>query len=105
MNIILGFGSTEREEQQKVKEALVAGWREGIPARDVLDRWNTQADRYDKMPRGQAPSRYTRIYFFEHEGTLRFHHVNRDHAFSPDGWALLVVDEPWIGKRETEADQ
>ena len=100
MNIVLGFGSTETAERQKVKEALIAGRDNGIPAEDVLDKWSAQADRYDAMPRGQAPSRYTRVYHLEHEGSLRFHHVNRDHALSPDGWALLVVDELWPGKVE-----
>lgn len=87
MGIILGFGSIEEQVRAEVKKAL---HEEGVEA---LKRWNDKADEYDKLPRESAPERYTRIYFYDN--TIHFHHINRQHPFSPDGWALLKVDEPF----------
>ena len=58
---------------------------------DILCPWNDMAQKYDSQPRGTAPQRYTRIYWYDE--TLHFQHVNREHPFSPDGWALLQVEK------------
>jgi hypothetical protein len=91
MSIVLGFGCVEDREREKIKAALLEGARNGLSSEEVLRVWNDKADEYDEMPRGVAPQRYTRVYDFGDK--LRFHHYNRDHAMSPDGWGLLVVGE------------
>ena len=92
--VILGFGRVENEERAKIKAALVDGARCGHAVPDILARWNNKADEYDRLLRGVAPERYTRVFCYD--GELHFHHINRNHPLSPDGWALLQVDEPWL---------
>lgn len=94
MAIILGFGRVEVRERAKVKAALVDGAKCGRTVKDILAHWNDKADEYDALPRGEAPERYTRVFCYD--GKLCFHHINRNHPFSPDGWALWQVDEPWL---------
>jgi len=89
--IILGFGSIEERVRHQVKDAL-----RGMSEDEVhrwIEQWNQSADKYDVMPRDKAPERYTRIFFFD--DILRFHHINRRHPFSPDGWAVLIIREPF----------
>mgnify|MGYP006383564061 CR=1 FL=1 len=50
------------------------------------------------MTREDAPDRYSYFWAIHHaiyEGKsiveFTMHHINRRHAFSPDGWALLVT--------------
>lgn len=100
MNIIFGFGVTEEGVRAAVKNALISALLEKKDVATVLRQWNDKADEYDKMPRGTAPERYTRIYFYEN--AIHFHHINREHPFSPDGWALLQVDEPFGEPQEVE---
>jgi len=90
---MIGFGCIEAQERASVKQAILDALANGQPARSVLSRWNEAADRYNKMPRGEAPQRYTRVFWYENK--LHFHHINREHAFSPDGWALMKVEEPF----------
>jgi len=90
MSFILGFGSTEVEERQKIKDAINAS---DLPINDVLEQWNSKAKEYDEMPRGQAPQRYTSVSYYG--GELHFMHINREHALSPDGWACWQIDEPF----------
>ena len=85
MSIVLGFGTTEEQERKKIKDYL--------SEHGETDKWNNKADEYDKMPKEKAPERYTRFYVYDNK--IKFHHINRRHAFSPDGWALLVVEEPF----------
>jgi len=82
--VVLGFGRIEEAEQQAIKSAITTGVEEGKSIDDVLEEWNSKADEYDAMPRGVAPQRYTRVYY-----------INREHPMSPDGWALLLVEEEY----------
>ena len=84
MSFVLGFGSQEKKVEREVIDAFA------LNGPDALKAWNDKADVYDKQPRGVAPQRYTRIFYYG--GKLHFHHVNREHAFSPDGWALLQTE-------------
>jgi hypothetical protein len=93
MNIILGFGITEEQERAKIKEALDECLSKGESPTKVLDKWNMAADKYDKMPRNVAPERYTRFWYYDDK--LVFHHINRNHALSPDGWGLWVFEEEY----------
>jgi len=99
--VILGFGRQEEQERHKIKQALHDGTGSGASAEEILGRWNQAADTYDKMPRADAPERYTSVHYYD--GTLHFFHVNRNHPFSPDGWAAWKVDEPFgvaVGESE-----
>jgi hypothetical protein len=91
MGFILGFGSIETKVREDVKNALIGALIRKEDVGTVLKKWNDKADEYDKMPRETAPERYTKIWFYG--GKLHFHHINRQHAFSPDGWALLQIEE------------
>jgi len=82
--IVLGFGSVEQHTEREIINAFAAGGPE------ALKTWNAVADVYDKLPRGTAPQRYSRVFYYD--GRLHFHHVNREHPFSPDGWALLQTE-------------
>jgi len=93
MCIILGFGHVEGGERTKIRAALLDHAKCGRTVSDILAIWNDKADEYDDLPRGEAPERYTRIFCYG--GKLHFHHINRNHPFSPDGWALLQVNEPF----------
>lgn len=92
MSIILGFGCIEEQERNSVKQSLMDCVRSGRDVSEVIREWNSKADEYDKLPRQTAPERYTRIYYYDN--TIHFHHIHRNHALSPDGWALLMVEEP-----------
>ena len=91
--VVLGFGSTETAEEARIIAACGAAISEGRSVDSVLNELNRAANRYDDLPRGEAPQRYTRAYHFD--DALHFHHINREHPFSPDGWALLQVEVPY----------
>jgi len=86
MDVIIGFGDIEKDEREKIRHEM-----QKRPAGEVLDEWNNKADEYDAMPRETAPERYTRFWYYGDQ--LHYHHINRRHAMSPDGWALLKVIE------------
>ena len=102
MSIVLGFGSTEEKVRAQVKDALISALLHKQEIWDVLKQWNDKADEYDEMPRETAPERYTRIFYYDNK--LHFHHVNRRHAMSPDGWALLAITESF-GERGEEGEK
>lgn len=91
--IILGFGITEERVRSEIINALSAGIKDGKTKQEILSKWNNAADEYDKQSMEVAPERYTRVYHYDN--TLHFHHINRRHALSPDGWALWKVEEPF----------
>lgn len=91
MGIILGFGNIEEKVRQDIKNLLINALIEGKNINNILKEYNKKADEYDKLPKDKAPERYTRVWFYDKK--LTFHHINRRHPFSPDGWALLEVEE------------
>ncbi len=88
MNIAIGFGSTEEQAEQSIKNDLAE-----IGLEATKEKWNKQADINDKLPKEEAPERYTRFWYYDN--TIKYHHINRRHALSPDGWALLQTEEPF----------
>lgn len=101
--MIFGFGSIEREEALSIirecKEAMKSESVDGLEV--VQAHYKKLEASYKRMSRDEAPERYS--YFFArphriYEGKaiieFTFHHINRRHPFSPDGWALLVTN--WI---------
>jgi len=91
--IILGFGSIEERIRNQVKHKL-HGMKSENEVCHFIEEWNKDADKYDKMPREKAPERYTRLFFCNN--ILHFHHINRKHPFSADGWAALIIQEPFF---------
>ncbi len=87
MGLVFGFGCTEEQVRHEVKEALASEGRE------ALKRWNDKANEYDKLSRQDAPERYTRVFCYGNK--IVFFHINRRHPFSPDGWALMEIEEPY----------
>jgi len=104
--VILGFGKTEEDTALKIiNECLQAiqGLQENEKETDSVVRaiaaeYHDDDERYRKMKRDEAPERYTyfwpysyRLYDGRYIVEFVMHHINRRHAFSPDGWALLVT--------------
>lgn len=92
MNIALGFGITEKNVEANVLKRI----KNGEDIESIRKEYKEIAEKYDKMNREEAPERYS--YFYNYGGSLKFHHINRQHPFSPDGWGLLQteVDLPMI---------
>lgn len=86
MNVILGFGCTEEEQRNVIKEAIKAN---GLEV--TKKEFKVRAEIYDKQSKEDAPERYT--YFYAYDNKIIFFHINRRHALSPDGWGLLRVEE------------
>lgn len=93
MSIILGFGSTEDSDRLQIRNELLTALQAKQTIKVVLKKWNDKADNYDALPMSEAPERYTR--FWVYDSKIVFHHINRRHPFSPDGWALLKIEEPF----------
>jgi hypothetical protein len=91
VSIILGFGCIEVQVRAEITAAAREAVANGRTVESVLAKWNELARVYDKQPRGVAPERYTSASYFG--GKLHFTHINREHPFSPDGWAGLFVEE------------
>ncbi len=104
MAIILGFGNSETKTARTIIQECLAGIKKtGHNAIKPIEKKNHKTcDEYDKMNRSNAPERYSRFWAFESGGFVKFsfHHINRRHPFSPDGWALLKT--AWILDIEAE---
>ena len=89
--MMLGFGVGEEQRERELAGAIAL---EGMKA--VESRLHDEAARYKRMGRNEAPERYTEIYATDYSPSdgktiteIVFHHINRRHPFSPDGWALM----------------
>lgn len=113
MSIAIGFGSTEQEfeeAERKAFEEYVSRRYLEMECRYITDelvedvaKWlKERADGYhDKAAQYKAsdeyPARYS--YYWPHLiwgatdiiARISFHHINRRHALSPDGWGLMVT--------------
>lgn len=115
MNIILGFGKTEEDfESQEigfVQEFIknkrdTHGGKYSFYVTDdiVIELSKAIGDRkkhYDELNKeykdsSQYPERYSTFYFtvLDDAGNVvvifTFHHINRRHPMSPDGWGLMI---------------
>ncbi|KKM76731.1 hypothetical protein LCGC14_1377120 [marine sediment metagenome] len=91
MSIMIGFGSTEERVEEEVLDRI----RRGDSPKDIEKEYNETADINDKLDRSKAKDRYSRITIFDwgcHHLEVSFHHVNRQHALSPDGWAGMLTE-------------
>ena len=94
MGIILGFGSVEERTREEIKKLLTETCKSIEDANRVGKKWNDDNKVYDAMTKEESPERYTNFYVYD--GKLKFHHINRRHALSPDGWALWEFEEPFL---------
>ena len=113
MNIALGFGSTEKDfaenEMQFVRdwcadyekehpnvywseESFVSALKLAIGER--AKKYKSDDEKYKTAT--EYPNRYSYFWFTVYTDTssvvvvFDIHHINRRHALSPDGWALMV---------------
>lgn len=111
MGIVIGFGKSEtdfeKQEFQALREHLIEFKNSsGISyfddafeksANDFLEKrcanYDAKRDEYNGAK--EYPSRYSTYYFDVLRSAnnlcvvMRFSHINRRHALSPDGWAML----------------
>ena len=101
--VILGFGSQETETAIKIirecADALKSGGCSSL--KDIQTKYSEDGDRYKKQGRDIAPERYSyffvncyEIYNGRYFVEFTMHHINRNHPFSTDGWALLATQ--WV---------
>jgi len=100
--IALGFGCNEAKDREDIKNAVLSAALAGRNIDDAVKPWNDKAKEYDAMPRETAPERYTKVWIYG--GAFHFHHINRRHPLSPDGWALLQIEEPFDEKKDAPQD-
>jgi hypothetical protein len=111
VNIILGFGDTEKQFEEKLENQMwdfVAGEfsKESETcftdnfinkikkyAKDLAEESQKQGDRHKAS--ANYPDRYTYFWCYTLGDCnhivfiISFHHINRRHALSPDGWGLM----------------
>lgn len=95
--MILGFGKVETDTARNIlRECYVAIKKDGNkPAKEAVTAVQAahkkQCDEYDGKERSEAPERYSYFWARESDEFFRFdfHHINRRHPMSNDGWALL----------------
>ncbi len=101
--VILGFGKVEIDTAYKIinecYEAIEANpTRPEKAVQFIQAQYADNEKKFGSMDRNKAPGRYSYFWFSFHTIYVKkyfieftIHHINRQHAFSPDGWALLVT--------------
>jgi hypothetical protein len=102
--MIIGFGIIEEEKENSIIHELIEKFGD-IDDTDTIEKEllkiikenQAQTKKYDEMSQEEAPSRYTRfvgiVFPVRPRGwimRINFHHINRRHALSPDGWAAMI---------------
>ncbi len=120
--MIIGFGTTEIETAKQIINECVEAVA-ALPDKDhpelALQNVKDKYDKIDKvnsaLSRPEAPERYSYFWFdlynktphyFGYTVKFTFHHINRQHALSDDGWALLrtnwMLDVSYENKDENK---
>lgn len=94
MSIILGFGAVEIRTREEIKKLLIETCKNIEDLNRISKEWNDKNKFFDTMPKEEAPERYTNFYVYD--GKIKYHHINRRHPFSPDGWAMWEYEEPFL---------
>ena len=111
---MIGFGSVETEFEEAEGEAFKdyvwdrykserPEWLDGSFSDGVYAWLKGRAKQYEIEAKAfrsakDHPDRYSTIYPWVLScgqyivAIITFHHINRRHAFSPDGWALMQTD-------------
>jgi len=92
--IVLGFGCIEERTRETIKRELMESASNGKTWEDVAAEYMARAEEYKTLSKEMAPERYT--YFFLIGDKIVWHHINRRYPLSPDGWALLRIEEPLL---------
>ena len=101
--MIFGFGDGEKREAIRVLEETakeLKGVMEKSKIECILEslskKCKDRTDKNDKLDKNDAPERYSYYWtnlMYNHKDSFvvlyNFHHINRRHPFSSDGWALL----------------
>jgi len=109
----VGFGNTEIKTAIKIIEECVAKKNKNKKLfeqkiKKIKKKYDNLAEEYKNKNANEAPERYSYFWFSLYgiyDGyfiTFLFHHINRRHPFSEDGWALLRTY--WIAEIEFEDD-
>lgn len=120
MKLIIGFGDTEKRLEDRLEAAIRKHVVEQYGSRpdyyftddfvEEIRQWvqglavdsQEQADAYRDAT--EYPDRYSRFWATTIADAshivfiLKFHHINRRHAFSPDGWAMLESERVFYVK-------
>lgn len=114
---MLGFGSTEKRFIQKevdfvddyIAENFDDEWFEEDFVDDLTDVLEKRAKEYrEKSDEYKEAEEYPQRYSYYYVNILhdvsdlcvifRFSHINRNHALSPDGWAMMNSDKVFHAK-------
>lgn len=111
MNIILGFGDTEKRFEENLEKLMLDHVAKeysesdedyfsdafvkkiSVWASNLAEESRKEADEYKTA--ATYPDRYTSFWVSTIADAshiifvVSFHHINRRHAMSPDGWALM----------------
>ena len=112
--MILGFGSNEVEIAHKIMDECIAAV-ESCPKnpeqaiKSIKKKYDDDEKKYAGMDKQDAPERYTYFWFCYYSPydqkqivEFTFHHINRRHALSLDGWGLLATRWVLIIDPQTE---
>ena len=103
---MLGFGSIEKETAKAIimncyEQMSGKGINASAALREVQETHQELADQYKEMTAEEVPERYTyfwayyrKVYEDTYLVEFTMHHINRRHALSSDGWAMLATH--WI---------
>jgi hypothetical protein len=111
--MIIGFGKVELEREKQIAKEITAKFKEMYEKskctyftdelinefkewiKEYSGKYHRQAEEYKKKSASEVPQRYS--YFWQRITgdtsnlyiRLNLLHINRQHALSPDGWALI----------------
>ena len=95
--MILGFGKVEQITAQRIIHECLEG-----DYKEIQKAYKDAADAYKNSH--NHPERYTYFWAYKLEDCnyetyiFTMHHINRSHALSNDGWALLITK--WVGIKD-----
>ena len=99
--MILGFGSSEKETAIKIINECANELLIGNKIDPIEKRYMDESEKYKKKDKDAVPERYSYFWAITHEiypgkyiVEFVFHHINRRHPLSEDGWASLLTE--WI---------
>lgn len=118
MNIVLGFGVTEKQFEENLEDFLLDYvTKEYSASKQVyfenefvarVETWaknlalNSQEKAREYKTSADYPDRYTSYWISVVSSAsyivfiVTFHHVNRRHAMSPDGWGIMATKKAFF---------
>ena len=100
--MILGFGVTETTTARNIINECLIAIKENKDEHPleiietIREKYNDAYEANGEMNRSESPQRYSCFWVYESGECLlfNFHHINRRHPFSPDGWAMMKAQ--WV---------